>query len=166
MPSFSLVMQMGHLGRDVELRYTAAGTPVCEFPLASNERYKRGEEWIEDVCWIDVTCWGRTAEIAAEYLKKGSGVLIIGRLRQEKWDDKSTGQKRSKHRIVCTELKMLGGKDEGSGRGNRVDGVETFTAPPGEAGTAGGHSPASPPADDPFAGAPQTVLPEAGDIPF
>jgi single-strand DNA-binding protein len=107
-PSFNQVTLLGNLTRDVELRQLQSGTAVCELSMAINEKYKKDGEWIEDVCFVEVTCWGRTAEVAAEYLAKGAPVLIAGRLKYEQWE--KDGQKRSKLKVVAEKLQMLGGK--------------------------------------------------------
>lgn len=99
---------MGNLTRDVELRYTTSGTPVCDLGVAVNERIKRGEEWVDEAVFVDVTLWGRTAEIAQEYLSKGSPVFIEGRLKLESWE--TEGQKRSKLKVVGTKLQLIGGR--------------------------------------------------------
>lgn len=103
MASFNKVILMGNLTRDPEVRYTTGGTAVCDITLAINHNYtdKRSNERREEVSFIDITLWGRTAEIAGEYLAKGRPVLIEGRLQQDKWDDKETGQKRSKLKVVA-----------------------------------------------------------------
>lgn len=108
MASFNKVIVMGNLCHDIELKYTQGGTAVCELSLAINDKRKGSNgEWIEEVTYVDVTCWGRTAEIAAEYLGKGSPILIEGRLKLDTWE--KDGQKRSKLRVVCENLRMLGG---------------------------------------------------------
>lgn len=101
---------MGHLTRDPELKYTPKGTAVASFGIAMNHVYKNAaEEKMEEVCFVDCEAWGRTAEIAGEYLKKGDATLLVGRLKLDQWDDKQSGQKRSKHKLVIEELRLLGG---------------------------------------------------------
>lgn len=120
MASFNKVILLGNLTRDPEVRYTTGGSAVCDITLAVNYQWtdKRSNERKEEVSFIDVTLWGRTAEIAGEYLGKGRPVLIEGRLQQDKWDDKETGQKRSKLKVVADAMQLLGGKPEGGGGGN------------------------------------------------
>jgi len=108
MSSYNRVILMGNLTREVELRKTASNTAVCDIGLAVNDRVKRGNEWVDDVTFIDVTLWGRTAEIAGEYLSKGSPVLIEGRLKMDQWEE--DGQKRSKLKVVGERLQLLGAK--------------------------------------------------------
>ena len=101
---------LGNLTRDVELRQIQSGTSVCDLGLAVNDRVKRGDQWIDEVSFFDVTCWGRTAEIANEYLRKGSPVLISGRLKQGPGE--KHGEKRYKVKVICDRLQLLGGKKD------------------------------------------------------
>ena len=112
MASFNRVVLVGNLTRDVELRYTPQGTAVTDIGLAVNERVKRNDQWVDEANFFDVTLWGRLAEIAGEYLSKGSSVLIEGRLKQESWEQE--GKKRSKVKVVAEKLQMLGGRSGGS----------------------------------------------------
>lgn len=106
---FNKVILAGNLTRDVELRYLPNGSALAKITLATNRRYKKQDGTQGDeVCYIDVNLWGRTAEVANQYLKKGSSVLIEGRLTLESWSDQN-GQKRSKHTITAESMQMLGG---------------------------------------------------------
>lgn len=117
MASFNKVILVGNLTRDVEVKFTQGGTAVAEVGLAVNDKRKDAKgEWIEETTFVDVTFWGRTAEIAGEYLGKGSSVLIEGRLKLDSWE--KDGQKRSKLRVVAEGMKMLD-KREGDGGGRR-----------------------------------------------
>jgi single-strand DNA-binding protein len=116
MASFNRVVLVGNLTRDVELRYIPSGTAVTDISLAVNERVKKNDQWVEEANFFDVTLWGRTAEVAAEYLSKGSSVLIEGRLKQDKWEQ--DGQKKSKIKVVGERMQMLGSKPGGSGGGS------------------------------------------------
>lgn len=118
MANFNKVMLMGNLTRDPEIRYTPKGTAVCEIGLAIN-RYFSGEsgDKREETTFVDVTLWGRTAEIAQEYLKKGRPVFIEGRLQLDSWEDKTSGQKRSKLRVVAEGMQLIGSRDGGGGAG-------------------------------------------------
>jgi single-strand DNA-binding protein len=113
MSSFNRVILMGNLTRDVEIKYLQSGTAVAEIGLAVNDRRKDSQtgQWIEEVTFVDCTLWGRTAEIAGEYLSKGSPVLIEGRLKLHQWE--TEGQKRSKLRVVCENLRLVGSKGGG-----------------------------------------------------
>jgi single-strand DNA-binding protein len=114
MASFNKVILMGNLTRDVEIRYIPSGMAVAEVGLAVNDRRKgQNGEWVEETTFVDVTLWGRQAEIAGEYLSKGSPVLIEGRLKLDQWE--KDGQKRSKLRVVAENMRMLGGKGGGGG---------------------------------------------------
>jgi single-strand DNA-binding protein len=133
MASFNKVILLGNLTRDPEVRYTPKGTAVAEIGLAVNRVYTtEGGEKREEATFVDVTLWGRTAEIAGEYLKKGRPVFIEGRLQLDTWDDKQSGQKRSKLRVVGEGMQLIGGRpggaetDEGSSGG----GSSGRTAPP------------------------------------
>lgn len=119
MASFNRVVLMGNLTRDPQVRYTPGGTAVAEIGLAVNRTWfdKQSNSRKEEVTFIDVTLWGREAEVAGEYLAKGRPVLIEGRLKLDSWDDKTTGQKRSKLGVVCEHMQMLGSRGEGGGSG-------------------------------------------------
>lgn len=108
MSSFNRVVLMGNLTRDVELRHTPSNVAVADIGLAVNERVKRNDQWTDEVHFFDVTLWGRTAEVAAEYLGKGSNVLVEGRLSQDRWEQ--DGQNRSKVKITAEKMQMVGGK--------------------------------------------------------
>jgi single-strand DNA-binding protein len=105
MPNYNRVILMGHLTRDIELRFTPSGTAVANFGLAVNRRFKQGEELKEEVMFTDIVAFGKQAESASEYLKKGSAALIEGRLKLETWE--TDGQKRSKHVVVAEQVTFL-----------------------------------------------------------
>lgn len=112
MASFNKVILIGNLTRDPQVRYTPGGSAVCEIGLAVNRSWfdKQTNTKKEEVTFVDVTLWGRDAEVAGEYLAKGRPVLIEGRLSLDTWDDKATGQKRSKLKVTAERMQMLGGK--------------------------------------------------------
>jgi single-strand DNA-binding protein len=118
MASFNKVILLGNLTRDPEVRYTPKGTAVTELGMAVNRVYtaENGEKR-EETTFVDVTLWGRTAEIAGEYLKKGRPVFIEGRLQLDTWDDKQSGQKRSKLKVVGEGLQLIGSRPGGGGGG-------------------------------------------------
>jgi single-strand DNA-binding protein len=119
MPNLNKVMLMGNLTRDPEIKYTPKGTAVADLALAVNRVYSTDQgERREETTFVDVELWGRQAEIAGEYLKKGRPVYIEGRLKLDTWDDKQTGQKRSKMRVVGETLQLLGGREGSGGGGN------------------------------------------------
>lgn len=114
--SYNRVTLVGNLTRDPELRYIPSGTAVTELGLAINERHKNAKgDWVEETVFVDVTLWARLAEVAGEYLNKGSSVLIEGRLKLDSWE--SDGQKRSKLKVVGEKMQMLSGKGGGGGGG-------------------------------------------------
>ena len=117
MASYNRVILVGNMTRDVELKYTASQMAVTDIGLAVNDRRKNSNgEWIEETTFVDVTLWGRQAEVASEYLGKGSPVLIEGRLKLDTWET-NDGQKRSKLRVVGERMQMLGGRGGGGSRG-------------------------------------------------
>ncbi len=115
MASYNRVILVGNLTRDPELRYIPSGTAVSEIGLAVNDRVKKGDQWVDETTFVDVTLWARTAEVANEYLSKGSSVLIEGRLKLDTWE--KDGQKRSKLRVVADKMQMLSGGGSGGGGG-------------------------------------------------
>ena len=119
MASFNKVILLGNLTRDPQVRYTPSGTAVAEIGLAVNRYWtdKQSNTRREETTFVDVTLWSRDAEVAGEYLAKGRPVLIEGRLQLDTWDDKTTGQKRSKLRVVGERMQLLGGRGEGGGGG-------------------------------------------------
>ena len=140
MASFNKVILVGNLTRDPEVRYTPKGSAVCDLGLAVNRQYslENGEKR-EEVTFVDVVLWARLAEIAGEYLKKGRPVLIEGRLQLDSWDDKQSGQKRSKLRVIGETMQLLGGRpggggasepDEAMGGGDRSSSRPKSSAPP------------------------------------
>ncbi len=107
--SFNRVVLLGNLTRDPELKYIPSGMAVSELGLALNDRRKNAQgEWVDETTFVDVTLWGRTAEVANEYLSKGSQVLIEGRLKLDQWEKE--GKKMSKLRVVGEQMRMVGGK--------------------------------------------------------
>src|SRR4029079_13807869 len=121
MASFNKVILVGNLTRDPQVRYTTGGTAVAEIGMAVSHQWfdKQSNQKREETTFVDVTLWGRQAEVAGEYLAKGRPVLIEGRLQLDTWDDKETGQKRSKLRVVGESMQMLGRREGGGGGGPR-----------------------------------------------
>ncbi len=117
MASFNRVILLGNVTRDPELRYTPSGTAVTDIGLAVND-YRKGPngESVEETTFVDITLWGRTAEVASEYLNKGAPCLIEGRLKLDQWQDKE-GQKRSRLKVIGERLQLLGAKGGGGGKG-------------------------------------------------
>ncbi len=147
MASYNRVILVGNLTRDPQVRYIASGKAVCEIGLAVSHQWydKQSNTRKEETTFVDVTLWGRTAEVAGEYLSKGRPVLIEGRLQLDQWQDKTTGDKRSKLRVVCDNMQMLGSR----GDGNRGGGGQQQSAPqqsgrPAEPPAASNEMPPSP----------------------
>ena len=160
MPNLNKVMLIGNLTRDPEIKYTPKGTAIAAFGLAVNRNYttESGEKR-EEVTFIDLEAYARLAEIIGEYCKKGRPIFVEGRLKLDTWDDKQSGQKRSKMKVVVETMQLLGSRD---GAGGDFEGG-------GGGGGGGGHqapaqrrAPAAPPkpAADPDLDA------EPDDIPF
>ncbi len=121
MASFNKVILVGNLTRDPELRYTPKGTAIAKIGLAVNHKWKNeAGEMKEEVTFVDVEVWGRTAENVGQYMRKGSPILIEGRLKLETWDDKQTNQKRSKMVVVGETVQFLGSARSG-GEGAPVE---------------------------------------------
>ncbi|MDA8743172.1 single-stranded DNA-binding protein [Rubripirellula amarantea] len=118
MASYNRVVLVGNLTKDIELRYTPGGTAVADVGLAVNDRRKSASgEWVEETTFVDITMWGRTAEVASEYLGKGSPILVEGRLKQESWE--TDGQKRSKLKVICERMQMLSSPGSSSSGGRQ-----------------------------------------------
>lgn len=144
MANVNKVMLLGNLTRDPELRYTPQGAAVCEFALAMNHSYtnKQSGQKVEEVSFIDVVAWGRTAETCAEYLKKGRQVFVEGRLKQDRWESPE-GKKMSKVRVIAENVTFLGARTGGGAPGG--------AAPAGEApAEAAGEAPPEADQDVPF----------------
>ena len=140
MASFNKVILLGNLTRDPEVRYTPKGSAVCDLGIAVNRSYTLDSgEKREEVTFVDVVLWSRLAEIAGEYLKKGRPVFIEGRLQLDTWDDKQSGQKRSKLRVIGETMQLLGGRPPGAGGGSESSDEgrsRSKTTPPPKAPTA------------------------------
>ena len=159
MASYNKVILIGNLTRDPELRYTAKGTAIAKIGLAVNRRWKNeAGEWQEEVTFVDVDSFGRQAETIGQYLKKGRPILIEGRLRLDQWDDKATGQKRSRLGVVMETFQFLDSGRGGEGSGSDA-GHAALPNPPSS--TAGRVTQASPPKPDDA-----DALPSEDDVPF
>ncbi|MGH7991398.1 MAG: single-stranded DNA-binding protein [Limisphaerales bacterium] len=152
MASFNKVILMGNLTRDPELRYTPKGTAIAKVGLAVNRVWtNEAGEKKEDVTFIDVDVFGRTAENVGQYMRKGRPILIEGRLRLDQWDDKQTGQKRSRLGVVAETVQFLGSPTS-AGEGG-----------PAPAAPRSRPAPSSAPASEPIEG---DAPPESDDVPF
>jgi single-strand DNA-binding protein len=151
--SVNKVILVGRLGRDPETRYTSGGQAVANFSVATDESYKdRNGERQKRTEWHKIVVWGKQAEIAQQYLKKGSLIFIEGRIQSREWQDKE-GQKRTSFEIVANNFRMLGGRSDGAAMGAAAgarSGGDDFEAPaaPAEDSFAGGHAAAGPEISD------------------
>lgn len=130
MSSFNRVVLVGNMTRDVELRFIQSGTAVTDIGLAVNDRVKRGDDWVDEPTFVDITFWGRTAEVLNEYCKKGDKILVEGRLKLDQWETKE-GDKRSKLKVVGERMQMLSSKSarqQGNGQDAYSERVEHPTA--------------------------------------
>jgi single-strand DNA-binding protein len=118
------VILLGNLGKDPEVKYTQSGMAIARFSLATTERAKdKDGNWQDKTEWHNLVAFGRTAEVAGEYLKKGRTVYIEGALRTSSWDDKESGQKKYKTEVIVNDLVMVGGqRDGGEGGGGGYSG--------------------------------------------
>ena len=117
---YNRIILVGNLTRDPELRYMPSGGAVCTTGIATNRKFKKQDGSAgEEVCFIDITFFGRTAEVANQYLKRGAKVLVEGRLKLDQWTDQNGG-KRSKHSVTVDNMQMLGSKDSNQGGYNQT----------------------------------------------
>jgi single-strand DNA-binding protein len=152
MASLNKVMLIGNVTRDPELKYTPKGSAVADLGLAINRNYtNQSGEKVEEVTYVDVELWGRLAEIAGEYARKGRSIFIEGRLRIDSWEDKQSGQKRNRLKVVGEGLQLLGSRPGGQSGGT--------------AGDAEGEAPAARPSR-PAPAKPSQPEPADDDIPF
>src|SRR3954471_18606043 len=153
MASYNKVILVGNLTRDPELRYTPKGMAIAKVGLAVNRNWtSESGEKKEEVTFVDVDIFGRTAENVAQYMKKGRPILIAGRLRLDQWDDKQTGQKRSRLGVVAETVQFLGSPSGGGDSGGET---------PRRAAAAPAATPAAAPAVEP-----DMPPPEEDDVPF
>jgi single-strand DNA-binding protein len=139
MASANKVILIGNLTRDPEIRYTPKGSAVADIGLAVNRFYTTDSgERREETTFVDVTLWGRTAEIAGQYCKKGRPLYVEGRLQMDTWDDKASGQKRSKLKVVADNIQLLGGRDDNGGSGSNQGGGGGNSDAGGNTGNQGG----------------------------
>jgi single-strand DNA-binding protein len=129
MADINKVFVIGRLVRDAELKYTAAGQAVSKFSLAINEKKKNGDDWVNEASFFDITLWGKQAESLNQYLTKGKQIAVDGKLKQERWTDRDSGQGRSKISVIAQNIQLLGGSannngedQAGNSRANRGNG--------------------------------------------
>ena len=166
MPNLNKVMLMGNLTRDPEIKYTPKGMAIAHFGIAVNRVWSNeaGEKQ-EEVAFIDIEMFGRKAEVVGEYFKKGKPIYVEGRLKLDSWDDKATGQKKSKLKVVGETFEFLGGREGGAAGGGgehgegRSEGRSEGRPPQSRPASRPASPPPRPPAD------PDLDAPE-DDIPF
>jgi len=120
MSSFNKTILMGNLTKDPEIRYTPSGTAVANFGLAINHRYKQGEEMKDEVCFIDIVVFGKQAENCGQYLSKGQGIIVDGRLQQRRWES-DDGHQRSRHEVVAQSVTFMPKKTDSHSEDARAD---------------------------------------------
>lgn len=125
MTGFNKVILIGNLTKTPELRYTPSGTPVASFGLAVNRKFRQADELRDEVCYVDIVVFGKQAEHCGQYLSKGNGVIVDGRLQQRRWETED-GQKRSKHEVVAQTVTFLPKRQEAAGEPGQAEetGVE------------------------------------------
>ena len=116
---FNKIILVGNLTCDIELRYAQSGSAIAKTAIATSRKYNSNGEKKEEVCFVDITFFGRSGEVANQYLRKGSKILIEGRLQFEQWVDQN-GQKRSKHSVIVETMQMLDSKGDNQGGGNNA----------------------------------------------
>ena len=145
MASLNKVMLIGNLTRDPELRVTPKGTGICQFGLAISRSFKdESGQTREEATFVDVEAWGKQAEVIAKHCAKGRPLYVEGRLKLDTWEDKASGQKRSKLKVVLETFQFLGGREQGGGGVGSAP--EGDTAPQGDAPAAALRRPATSPA--------------------
>jgi len=129
---FNKIILVGNLTRDIELRYSQAGMGIANTAIATSHKFTQNGEKKEEVCFVDITFFGRSAEVANQYLRKGSKILVEGRLKFDSWVDQN-GQKRSKHSVTVATMQMLDSKSDNQGGGYNnqapAGGQENYSAP-------------------------------------
>lgn len=166
MPNLNRVQLMGNLTRDPEVRYTPKGTAVTDLSLAINRSFSGDDgQKREETTYVDITFWGRQAEVLGEYMKKGRPLYVEGRLQLDSWEDKATGQQRSRLKVIGESFQFLGGRDDsGGGGGSRSTGGNFSSAAPiaSDASPSRTYTPEPPP---PSRNEPEGFI-EEDDIPF
>jgi single-strand DNA-binding protein len=167
MASLNKVMLIGNLTRDPEIRYTPKGQAVTDIGLAVNRIYStESGEKREEVTFIDITLWGRTAEIVHQYCKKGRPLFVEGRLQLDTWDDKQTGQKRSKLKVIADGIQLLGSREGAGGEGGGSGASYGGGGSPAYSGGASGTAPQRSPAPSPGAAAGPPEHDDEDQVPF
>ena len=162
MANFNKVLLLGNLTRDVELRHTQSGQPLAKFGMAINRKYTVNGESKEETCFVDLTAWGKQAELLNQYVRKGSQLFVEGRLQYSTWESQEGG-KRSKLEVVVENFQFVGGK--GGGAGGGFGGEEGSGSGGGERRSSGGRSKPAPQEGGAAGGGGGGEV-DYGDIPF
>ena len=144
MADLNVVTLTGRFTRDPTTKQ-AGGSTLAEFSIAVSDRVKRGTEWVDAPVFVDCIAWGKTADFVGEHFQKGAGCSLVGKLQLDQWDDKATGQKRSKMRVVAEKVNFNGSKPEGGQR--RAD---TTKMKPAHAAAVNAQAPPDDDAEIPF----------------
>lgn len=115
---YNKVILVGNLTRDIELRYAQSGSAIAKTAIATSRKFTLNGEKKEETCFVDITFFGRSGEVANQYLRKGSKILVEGRLQFEQWVDQTSGQKRSKHSVIVETMQMLDSRSDSGSQGN------------------------------------------------
>lgn len=118
------VIEIGRLTRDAEVTYTPGGMAVAKFSIAVNRRVKKGQEYVDEANYFDVSVFGKQAENLKQFLTKGKQVCVDGYLKQDRWQDQATGQNRSAVKIIANDTQLLGGRDGGNNQLSQTTGYE------------------------------------------
>lgn len=114
---FNKIILVGNLTRDIELKYAQGGSAIANTAIATSRKFTVNGEKKEETCFVDITFFGRSGEVANQYLRKGSKILVEGRLKFDQWVDQTNGQKRSKHSVIVETMQMLDSRSEGGSQG-------------------------------------------------
>jgi len=158
---FNQITLVGNLTRDIELRYTQGGAGIANTAIATSHKYTSNGEKKEETCFVDITAFGKTGEIMNQYLRKGSKVLIVGRLKLEQWE--KDGQKRSKHSVIVETMKMLDSKSDNTGNANNNNQQQQSYQQPQHGGYG---NPNNPPQQQTQHGGQQQINVNEDEIPF
>ena len=171
MASYNKVMLMGNLTRDPEVRYTPKGTAVTDLGLAVNRKFRVDDEMREEVMFVDITFWGRQAEVIQQYLKKGGGIFVEGRLQMDSWDDRQTGKKRYQLKVIGENFQFVGSSGGGGGFSGGGGGGHRSVPMSDDVSSPAPQSPQSPPANPSAPNPVESFPPDQGEddedqIPF
>jgi single-strand DNA-binding protein len=128
---FNKIIMVGNLTRDIELKYAQGGSAIANTSIATSRKFTVNGEKREETCFVEITFFARSAEVANQYLRKGSKILVEGRLKFDQWVDQASGQKRSKHSVIVETMQMLDSRGDGdnSGYSSGSDEQKPYTPP-------------------------------------